>query len=46
MEKPLPPDVVENILETVMYFVAAAIGWLGKWLSGRKKSINQKNDAK
>jgi len=43
MEKPLPPDVVQNIIDIAYYFLAAAVGWLGKWLSGRKSKTQQKN---
>lgn len=45
MEKPLPPEVVQQIIDLAYYFIAAAVGWIGKWLSGKKLS-SSKNSTK
>jgi len=33
---PLPPDVVGNIIEVLGYLASVALGWVAKWLQGRK----------
>lgn len=33
----LPPEVVDNVLQIVTYFFAAAVGWFAKWLKGKNK---------
>lgn len=40
--KVIPPEVIENVVEILYYVASAAIGWIAKWLTGKK---NKKDDS-
>jgi len=38
--KPIPPEIVNNLIEIVTYLAAAAVGWIAKLLQGKKTRQN------
>jgi len=42
MDKPLPPDLANQVIEIVTYVLTFIGGLVTRWLTGKKSSNNQK----
>jgi len=42
MEKPLPPEMANQLIEIVSYVLTFIGGLIARWLTGKKSTNNQK----